>query len=96
MTLPKINVAFETVAIGEATFDLRSITRLEQARVQKMVEGGAGSDELEVAVIGFATDLPTTEVREWYDATPAWAVQELIGHIQRISRLDEGAQKSGG
>lgn len=96
MSLPKIHVAFETVKVGDASFDLRSITRLEQARVQRLVEQNAPPDELEVAVIGFATDLPTAEVREWYDATPAWAVQELIDHIQRISRLDEGAQKSGG
>lgn len=96
MSLPKIHVQFATVDVGGEKFDLRSITRLEQARIQKMVEAKAPADELEVALIGYATDLATDEVREWYDATPAWAVQELINQIQRISRLDEEAQKSGG
>jgi hypothetical protein len=95
MALPKVYAAIESVEVGGETFEVRVLTRAEAARFQKMITAGAPGDELEVAVIAAATDTPIEEVREWYGATPAWAVQELIDGIQRISRLDEGAQKSG-
>lgn len=96
MTLPKVHVDHETVDVAGALFDLRVITRAEQARVQKMVEGNAAKDDLEITVIGFATDTDKDEVRDWYANTAAWVVQELLDHIARISRLDGEAQKSGG
>lgn len=96
MSLPKIYAPLETVTVGGETFELRVVTRAEQARFQKMINDKIPEDELEIAVIAVSTDTPTDEARAWYEATPAWAVQELIGHIQRVSRLDEGAQKSGG
>jgi len=96
MSLPKVHTDHETIDIGGAIFDVRVITRAEAARFQKMTESDAGKDELEIAVIAAATDTPPAEVREWYAATPGWAVEELMGHISRISRLGEGAQKSSG
>lgn len=94
MALPKVYNPHETIDVAGVLFDLRVITRAEAARFQKM-QTDAPVDELEMAVIAAATDTPLDEVREWYASTPAWAVEELIGHIKRISRLDEGAQKSG-
>lgn len=96
MSLPKVFSEHETVDIGGALFDIRVITRAEAARFYKMQEADAPKDELELAVIAAATDTKADEAREWYEAAPTWAVEELIGHIKRISRLDEGAQKSGG
>lgn len=96
MTLPKIHTAHETVDIGGALFDVRVITRAEAARFSRMQDEARPKDELELAVISAATDTPIDEVREWYGATPGWAVEELIGHIKRISRFTEEAQKSGG
>lgn len=95
MSLPKIYVPLEPVEVAGERFELRVITRAEAARFQKMVAEEAPVDELEIAVIAAATDTPLEEVRDWYSKTPAWAVNELIEHIQRVSRLDEGAQKSG-
>lgn len=95
MTLPKIYLDHETVDVAGALFDVRVITRAEAARFQKLTET-AGKDELEIAVIAAATDTPPAEVKEWYAATPGWAVEELMEHISRISRLGEGAQKSSG
>jgi len=96
VTLPKIHTAHETVDVGGALFDVRVITRAEAARFQRMQEQDCAKDELEMAVIAAATDTPADEVHDWYAATPGWAVEELIGHIKRISRFEEGAQKSGG
>lgn len=95
MSLPKVYAAIETVEIAGETFEVRMLTRAEAARFQKMILADAPGDALEVSVIAAATDTPEDEVREWYGATPAYAVQELVVAIQRISRLDEGAQKSG-
>lgn len=96
MTLPKIATHHETVDVAGELVDVRVITRAEAAAFQRMQEDGTSRAELEIAVIGTATDTPRDEVRDWYAATPGWAVEELIGHIKRISRFDEEAQKSGG
>lgn len=93
MTLGKIPNDHKTVDVGGAVFDIRGVTRAESARFQLMAEGPP--EELEVAVIAAATDTPIDEVREWYSATPTWAVEELLQHVKTLSRLDEGAQKSG-
>lgn len=93
MALPKVAGNSETVEVAGGLFDLRSLTRAESARFQKMAEGPP--DALEIAVIACATDTPVDETKEWYAATDSWVVEELLGHIKRLSRLDEGAQKSG-
>lgn len=95
MSLPKILGQLETVSVAGAAFDLRVLTRAEAARLQKMVADEAGAAELEITCIAAATDTPPDEVRDWYASTPSWAVEELMGHIKRVSRLDEEAQKSG-
>lgn len=95
MSLPKIYSPIEPVKIADQQFEIRALTRLEHAQFQKMVEGDIPPEELEIRVIAAATDTPVEEVREWYGATPDWAVKELVGHIRRQSRLDEEAQKSG-
>jgi hypothetical protein len=96
VSLPKIPTTYEAVDVAGAVFDVRTITRAEAARFQKMQENEAGRDDLEIAVIAAATDTPADEVADWYQKTPGWAVEALIGHIKRISRFDEEAQKSGG
>jgi hypothetical protein len=96
VSLPKIHTTHETVDIAGSLFDVRVITRAEAARFSKMQDQDAPKDELEMAVISAATDTPLEEVRDWYGATPGWAVEELLGHVKRISRFTEEAQKSGG
>lgn len=95
MTLPKVSTSFETVDVAGSLFDIRCLTRAESARMQKLVAADTDPAELEIECIAAATDTPVDETREWYAATPAWVVAELIDHIQRISRLSGEAQKSG-
>jgi len=95
VTLPKIQTTIETVDVGGELFDVRCLTRAEAARMQKMQAADAAKDEMEITAVAMATDTPLDEVRDWYRATPGWAVEELLGHILRISRVDDGAQKSG-
>lgn len=95
MTLPKVPAQFETVEVGGAMFDLRAVKGAEAFRFHKMQEGNAPRDDLEKAIIAASTDTPPAEVADWYETTDRWAIEELIVHIKRISRLDEGAQKSG-
>lgn len=95
VTLPKIYTDHETVNVGGVLFDVRVLTRAEAATLQKMVAAEAPVDQLEITLIAAATDTPEAEVRDWYAATPQWAVQELVEHIKRVSRLDGEAQKSG-
>lgn len=94
MSLPKIYAAVEQVEVAGEKFEVRVLTRADAARFQKMIQAGAPGDELEIACIATALEMPIEEVREWYAATPSWAVQELLDAIQRVSHLDEGAQKS--
>jgi hypothetical protein len=96
VSLPKIHAPIEAVEIGGERFEVRVITRAEQFRLQKLATGDTPPDELEIAAISMATDTPTDEVRDWYAKTPAWAVKQLVDHIEAASRLTEGAQKSGG
>lgn len=96
MSLPKIYSPIEPVSIAGETFELRCLTRADAARCQKMLEDGAPKDELEIFVIAAATETALDEVRTWYGDTPGYVVEELIEHISRISRLHEGASKSGG
>lgn len=96
MSLPKVYAPIETVEVAGEQFTLRVLTRGEQYRVQKMVKADAPEDESEIVVLACVLDTPENEVREWYQQTPSWVVQELMNHVQRMNRLDEGAQKSGG
>ena len=95
MSVPKVYSPMEPVEICGVTFEVRSLTRAEHFRMQKMVEDKAPADESEIAMIAYATDTAVEEVREWYGNTPGWAIDELIHVILRVSRLEEGAQKSG-
>lgn len=99
MALPKIYAPLETVEIGGEQITLRALTRAEQFQVQKAVKADIPEDEQEILVVSLATDVPLDEARDWYGATPTWAVQELLEEIYRMNKLGEEAraeaQKSG-
>ena len=94
MSLPKIRLDHETVDVAGELVDVSVLSRADAARFQKMVEDDVPKADLEIAVIAASLGVSEDETTEWYAATPAWAVEELMGHISRISRLDEGARKS--
>ena len=95
MTLSKILPEHRTVKIEGQEFDIRALTRAEAARFQKIVRDGAGLAELEIAILAAGTDTPLDEATAWYETTPSHAVDQMIDAIKEISRLTEGAQKSG-
>lgn len=97
MALGKVATSHETISVAGTLFDIRVITRAEAATFARMQrEHPEAQDELEIAVIAAATDTPVEETREWYAATPGFAVEELLVAIKRLSRLTEEAQKSSG
>lgn len=93
--LAKIPPQTATVEVEGETFDIRSLTRAEAARFQKLVADGISLADLEIGFIAAATDTPRDEAKAWYEATPSAAVDALINAIKDLSRLDDGAQKSG-
>lgn len=95
MALPKVPQAHRTVDVEGVLFDIRGLTRAEAAKLQKMVSDDRPGGELEIAMVAFGTDTPIDEVEDWYSATPAGAVGELLEAIRDLSKLDEGARKSG-
>ena len=95
MTLPKILTEHATVTIAGQDFDIRSLTRAEAAKLQKMVADGKQGSDLEIEMIAAGTDTPRDEVRAWYEATPSKAVDQLVTAIRDLSRVDDDAQKSG-
>lgn len=95
MSLPKILTPHQVVEIEGEEFDLRALTRSEVALFQKQAESKWTMAELECAVIAAATDTPKDEVSEWYETTSTHVVEQLILAIREMSRMTEGAQKSG-
>jgi hypothetical protein len=95
VTLPKILTPHETVVVEGVEVDVRSLTRAEASRFQKMVRDGASMADLEIAMLAAGTDTPVDEVKAWYEVTPSTAVDQIIGAIRDVTRLEEGAQKSG-
>lgn len=98
MSLPKFHPRRETVRIEGELVEIRSLTRDESARCQKLVDANPPDvvREIEIAVIGYGTDTPTDEVRAWYEQTDSHAAAELFDAIKALSRIDEGASKSSG
>ena len=95
MSLQRIPTSYETVTIEGAEFKIRPITRAEAARCQKLVADGTDVADLEILVVSYGTDTAEDETRDWYASTPSHAVDALLNAIKDLSRLDEGAQKSG-
>lgn len=94
--LPKVGpLEHRTVTIAGADYDIREITRGEAAQIGALIQKDAPPAEWEKLAIAFGTDTPLGEVAEWYDSTPANIAGQLVDAIQRLSHLDEGAQKSG-
>lgn len=95
MTLPKILTAHHTVEVEGVELDIRALSGAEAARFQKMVQDGKTLADLEIAILVAGTDTPVDEVKAWYEATPRYAVNQVLTAIKDLSRLDEEAQKSG-
>lgn len=95
MSLPKIPAPRDTIELEGEFFEIRGLTRAEAARCQRMVEAKAHWSDLEIMVISCATDTPKDEVADWYEKTAGHVVNELVAAIRTLSRLDEGASKSG-
>lgn len=95
MSLPKVPPVREAVEVDGTFIEIRSLTRAEAMRFAQMTEDGARGPDLEVAVLAAATDTDPDDTRSWYDNTPTNVVDVVLDAIKRLSKLDEGAQKSG-
>lgn len=96
MTLPKIGNPIRTVEIDGEEFQLRALTRAEVALFNKQVsEDRWTMADTEIAAIAAATDTPKEDTAAWYETTPSHVVDMLVSAIREMSRIDEGAQKSG-
>lgn len=94
MSLPKFPLPRETFEIDDQFIEIRGLTRGEAARFQKMVEAGAPWNKLEAAVVAAGTEVSVEDAEEWSAATPNHVVAAVADAIKRLSRLDEGAEKS--
>ena len=95
MSLPRPALERSKVEVDDAVFEIRSLTRAEAAACQRLVEREAAWDELEIAVIAAGTETPADEVRAWYADVPSHVAEAVFNAIRVLSRIDEGAQKSG-
>lgn len=95
MSLPKIPAAREAVDVDGTFIEIRSLTRAEAMRFARMTDDGARGADLEIPVLAAATDTDPDETRAWYENTPTHVIDVVLEAIKRLSRLDEGAQKSG-
>lgn len=94
MSLPKFPHRRETVEIEGTFIEIRSLTRGEQARLQRIVEDGRHWSDLEKEVIAIGTDSTLEEVSDWYANTPGDICEAVADAIRVLSRVTEEAQKS--
>lgn len=94
MSLPKFPLPRETIEIEGQFIQVRGLTRAEAARFQRMVEAGVTWDKLEAAVVAAGTEISVEDAEEWTAATGSHVVVAVADAIKRLSRLDEGAEKS--
>lgn len=94
MSLPKFPLPRETVEVDGEFLQIRGLTRAEAARFQKMVEAEVPWDKLEAAVIAAGCEVTVEEAEEWCAATSSHVVVAVTDAIKRLSRLEEGAEKS--
>lgn len=96
MSLPKFHAPRDTVQIEDELIEIRGLTRAEAARCQRLAEETKNWAELEIAVIAAGTDSTVDETRDWYGTVPSHVAEDLFNAIRVLSRIEEGASKSGG
>lgn len=95
MSLPKFPHRRSTVEIDGTFVEIRSLSRGEQASLQKVVESGRHWSDLEKEVIAYGTDSTLEEVTEWYANTPGDICEAVSDAIRVLSNISEEAHKSG-
>lgn len=94
MALPKLGHLTSSVDVDGTSVHVRGLTRGENARVSHLIEAGK-VEEAECFVIAAATDTPIADANDWYDNTPNKYVEAVLAEVGRLTRLSEGASKSG-
>jgi hypothetical protein len=91
----------EEVDLGDGTVTVRGLSRGEVNRAR--VAAGKGSKDNQVATLDnhyiaaalVEPEMTVAEVAEWLEDAPAGDAVAVLGVIQELSGLAEGAQKSG-
>lgn len=78
---------------GVGTVRVRGLTRAESMLVSEL-KGNAVIERRVIAIGMVDPVLTEAEVGQWYRAAPAGELQQVAAAIQRLSGLDEGADKS--
>lgn len=94
MSLPKFPHRRQTVDIDGTFIEIRSLTRDEQAKLQRVVESGRHWSDLEKEVIAYGTDSTLEEVADWYENTPGDICEAVSDAIRVLSKVSGEAQKS--
>lgn len=91
--LPSEPLARSSVAIGDTKVEFRALSRSEVMALAAF-EGDPNGGETHVLACG--AEVSVEEAQEWRAATSPETVGILVDAILELSKLTEGAQKSGG
>lgn len=91
--LPDVPIPTEKVETPGGPILVHGLTAGQAAKVAKIIDSGDIATA-EITIIAFATDTPKTDVKKWYDTTPAGTIKAVVSVTQRLSGLDEEASKS--
>jgi hypothetical protein len=95
VALPKVGIPTNIVLLPDAAqVKVRGLTRGENAKVSQLIEDKLIKDA-EVFILAAATDTSEADAADWYDNTPSAVVEMVLNEIGALTRLDEGATKSG-
>lgn len=91
MSLPDLPLRTDTVVVGDAKVQIRSLSRAEALKV------GTFNGDMEAAenwLLACGAGVTEDEAREWRNAVSAEDAGTIIDAICELSGLTEGAQKS--
>jgi hypothetical protein len=94
MSLPKLSIPTGTVTVEGQTLQVRGLTRGENAYISTLIDAQRIEDA-EVYILSKGTDTELGECEEWYANTSNRVVEAVLNEIGALTRLSEGATKSG-
>ena len=94
MSLPKVSGPTTTVSVDGHLITVRGLTRGENAQVSRFIDQKQ-IEEAEIFILGRGTDTADDEAAGWYRDTPNADVEKVLNAIGDLTRLTEGAAKSG-
>jgi hypothetical protein len=94
MALPKVAMPTATVDVDGQAVHVRGLTRGENAEVSRLIDQ-KNIEAAEIFCLTKGTDTPADDAADWYADTNNADVERVLNAIGDLTRLDEGASKSG-